>query len=480
MSYKDLREFLEKLDQLGELRTVEGADWNLELGAITELIAKNHGPALLFDKIKGYPAGFRVTTLLLNTIKRSCLALGFSPDTPPMDAIKQWRTRTQSLEGVPPKQVRSGPIEENRLLEEKVDLAKLPSPRWHEYDGGRYLGTGSCVMMRDPDTNYVNVGVYRMQIHDERTLGIDLAPGRHGTIIMQKYHSRGEACPIAAVFGCDPSLFIAGFYGAPWEMSEYALAGSIRASPIEVISGQFTGLPIPASSEIAVEGEILRPDVESRYEGPFGEYTGYYTGRSPLVVKVKSLMFRENPIIFGCPPLNPTYGAQSMALPIKTVPGVWNALDSLGIPGVMGVWEMPVGSRFMVVVSIKQMYQGHSRQAGMAVASSRSAGFAGRFVIIVDDDIDPTDMNDVMWAVATRCDPASAIDFVRNCWSGGIDPVIPPEKRERGEFTTSRAIVDACKPYYWKDKFPKVNKISAELAQNTMKNWKELFDGKFH
>jgi UbiD family decarboxylase len=475
LSYRDLRAFLEKLDEHHELRKVEGAHWDLELGAITELVAKNQGPALLFDKIGEYPKGYRVAALLLNTIKRSCLALGLPPTAQPLEAIEHWRAKTSSMKGIPPREVSSGDVQENVVRGDKVDLTKFPSPRWHELDGGRYLGTGSCVVTRDPDTGYLNLGVYRMQVHDRQTLGIDLAPGRHGRVIMEKFHSKGKPCPLVAIFGCEPALFISSFYSAPWGTSEFEIASAIRGSPVEVLTGEHAGLPIPASAEIAVEGEIVSPEVESKMEGPFGEYTGYYTGRSPLVVKVKSLMFRNDPIIFGSPPLNPTYGAQSMALPIKTVPEVWNSLEGTGVPGVVGVWEMPVGSRMMMVVSIRQMYQGHSRQAGMAVASSRAAGFAGRLVVVVDDDVDPTNMNEVMWAVVTRCDPASGIDIVRNCWSGGLDPLIPPEKRERRDFTTSRAIIDACRPFYWKKDYPKVNKISDQLAKETLAKWKDFF-----
>lgn len=475
MSYRDLRDFLNTLDKAGELRVIENTDWNLELGAIAEIVARKHGPALLFDNIKDYPQGYRVATLLLNTVRRSCLSLGMPPDLHPLEAIKQWRTKITETKPVPPKEVSSGPIQENHYTGDRVDLNMLPAPKWHEHDGGRYLGTGSCVVTRDPETGYVNVGVYRMQIHSQNTLGIDLAPGRHGRIIMEQYHSKGKPCPIAAVFGSEPSLFISSFYSSPWQTSEYDLAGVIRGSPIEVIRGKYTDLPIPAWGEIAIEGDIVEPGVESKLEGPFGEYTGYYTGQSPLVVKVKSLMFRNEPIILGVPPLNPTYGAQSMALPIKTVPEVWQSLQASGIPGVAGVWEMPVSSRMMMVVSIKQMYPGHSRQAGMAVAASRAAGFAGRFIIVVDDDVDPTDMNQVMWAVATRCDPESAIDTIKNCWSGGIDPLVSPERRERKDFRTSRAILDACRPYYWKDKFPKVNRISEDLAERTMEKWREVF-----
>ena len=133
------------------------------------------------------------------------------------------------------------------------------------------------------------------------------------------------------------------------------------------------------------------------------------------------------------------------------------------------------GGRYFVVISLEQRYAGHAKQAATAAMSSPEGAYHGRFIIVVDDDIDPTNEGDVLWAVATRCDPATAIDIVRDCWSTPLDPTLTPEKRGAGNFTNSRAIINACRPYHWKDQYPKVNRVSGELRGKTLKKWKELF-----
>jgi len=147
----------------------------------------------------------------------------------------------------------------------------------------------------------------------------------------------------------------------------------------------------------------------------------------------------------------------------------------MGIPGIKGVWFLsPGGNRFFAVVSIEQRYAGHAKQVGTAAMSTPEGAYNGRFVIVVDDDIDPTNEADVLWAVATRCDPATSIDIVRDCWSTPLDPLIPPPKRQEKDFTSSRAILNACRPFHWKEHFPKVTTVSAALREQTRQKWKKV------
>ena len=140
-----------------------------------------------------------------------------------------------------------------------------------------------------------------------------------------------------------------------------------------------------------------------------------------------------------------------------------------------GVWATTINTGDIIVVSIKQRYPGHAKEVGLIVASRKDLGSLGRFVIIVDDDVDPSNTDDVLWALATRCDPQSSIDIVRDCWYPSGDPLFSPEKIRKGDFTISKAIINACKPYNWIDKFPSVNKISYELREKTMEKWRDLF-----
>jgi len=165
----------------------------------------------------------------------------------------------------------------------------FPTPRWHPLDGGRYIGTGSFDITRDPDDGWVNLGTYRVMVHDARRLGYYISPGKHGRLHRQKYFDRGQPCPVAMVFGSDPLLFLASCTEIPFGVSEYDWVGAIRGEPMQVTRGPGTGLPIPADAEIVVEGHAS--DQETLTEGPFGEWTGYYASdsRQEPVLTVEAL-----------------------------------------------------------------------------------------------------------------------------------------------------------------------------------------------
>ncbi len=470
----DLREYLSKLKQHGELQEVEGADWNLEIGAITELGDEKNAPAFLFDRIKDYSAGKRIAVNLTATPRRWNLVLGLPLETARVDLVRAIKDRLAALQPLAPVEVHSGVLLENIQEDHEVDLTQFPAPLWHELDGGRYIGTADMVLNRDPDGGWVNAGTYRLQLHDRNTLGWYMSPGQHGNLIRQKYWSRGQACPVAAVFGAHPLVWMPAFTTYPWGVEELAMAGGLLGRPLEVIRGPYTGLPLPAWGEIAIEGDCPPPEVESRKEGPFGEAPGYYGSgeRAEPVIKVRRVMYRRDPIICGAPPLKPPSSGGAGTFLIRAA-GLWQGLEKLGISGIKGVYQLRSGaSRFLSVISIKQAYAGHSRQIGTAAMSVTQGAFLGRFTIVVDEDIDPGDEQDVLWAIATRCDPATSIQIVRGCWSTSLDPAIPPEAKARGEFTNSRAVLDACRPFHWRDQFPKVNRASDALRSKAISKWR--------
>jgi 4-hydroxy-3-polyprenylbenzoate decarboxylase len=239
-----------------------------------------------------------------------------------------------------------------------------------------------------------------------------------------------------------------------------------------VIKGEVTGLPIPAHAEIAIEGWIQPGDVAD--EGPFGEWTGYYasSSRKEPVVTVERLYHRNDPIILGCPPGKPPVENTFFRSHLRSVL-MEEEMTKGGIPDVTGVWCHEVGGcRLLNVVAIKQRYPGHSRQAGHMATACRAGAYLGRYTIVVDDDIDITDLNDVMWAVCTRSDPAKSIDIIQRFWSGPLDPIIP--QGEKG--FNSRCIIDACRPYEWKDKFPPVVEAPEELMKSVKKRWGSILD----
>ncbi|MBI3091996.1 MAG: UbiD family decarboxylase [Candidatus Tectomicrobia bacterium] len=481
MPFKDLREFIDTCDRIGEVKHISGAHWDLEIGAITELLAEiPNSPAPLFDDIPGYPKGHRVFANPLASNKRTALILDQHPETPPFEMLKYWIKRTREIKPVPPRWVDDAPVKEHVLTGDQINLFDFPSPKWHENDPGRYLGTGDTVIMRAPGEDWINLATYRMEVHDEKTLGLWISPGKHGYLFLQKYHERGEAAPVAVSVGHDPLLFVCCATFFPYAMSEYDFAGHLRGAPIEVTRGVITDLPIPATAEIVIEGEIPPRNEEMRMEGPFGEFTGYYAvGPHPqLIIRVKSVMFRSKPIILGAPPFKfPSHW-------FTTVPfnagETWDALNKVGVPDVQGVWQFGSWFPFITVVSIRQRYAGHAKQAGLVAMGSKGSAYCGRYVIVVDEDVDITSLEDVMWAVATRCEPERDMDLIRECWSSPIDPIISPHMRfemAHGQQNTSRVIINACKPYAWKDKFPRTNIASKELRTKILDKYSDIFAG---
>src|SRR5262249_21165730 len=174
--------------------------------------------------------------------------------------------------------VNIGPVMQNVMNGDEVDLWRFPVLKSHDKDGGRYIGTGDLIINKDPDSEFVNMGTYRVQVHEKDLLGLWMSPGQQGRTICPKHWDRGEACPIVAVFGVDPLVFNASSHKIPWGVSEFDLVGGMRGKALPVVKGPITGLPFPAHAEIVIEGEVPPPSVESHEEGPFGEWPGYYSG----------------------------------------------------------------------------------------------------------------------------------------------------------------------------------------------------------
>jgi UbiD family decarboxylase len=313
MGHKDIRDWVKIIEEDGELKRIKAADWDLEMSGITEILyreGKRPLPALLFDEIPGYPEGYRTLFGFLASPRRCARALYLPVTNEPLAIVESLCRRMSTLKLIPPKFVDSGPVQENSLIGDAVDLYKFPAPRFHELDGGRYIGTCHTVILRDPDTGWVNLGTYRSMLVDRDRIAFHALEGQHGTIIRNKYIARGEVMPIAVAIGVDPTLWwFSTDRSIPWGVSEYDYAGGMKGEPIEVIKGPYTGLPLPAHAEIIIEGEC-HPD-ELIDEGPFGEWNGYYAnlGMSPVpepVIRVKAIYHRNDPILTcanpGIPP----------------------------------------------------------------------------------------------------------------------------------------------------------------------------------
>jgi 4-hydroxy-3-polyprenylbenzoate decarboxylase len=478
LSYGDLREWIQEADKLGEIVRLKGMSWEREIGMVSALLQRaDPAPCAIFEDIPGVRKGFRVLTNFFGA-KRANVTLGFPPGLTKVELSDGFFHAYRDPAKKPIKHtiVEHGPVLDNVITGDAVDVTMFPAPQWHEADGGRYIGTGCYCVTRDPEDGWLNQGTYRVMIHDQRTLGVYITPGKHGRIHRDKYAARGEKMPIAIVIGGNPMQFLLTGNEVPYGVTEYDVLGGLYGRPIECVRGRITGLPFPKDAEIVLEGWV--DPQELRPEGPLGEWTGYYTSgnRPEPVMHVEAIYHRDDPIILGCVhELGPSEYARYRAVARSAM--LKNALIASGIPDITGVWAHEVGgARMFVGVSIKQRYGGHARQVGHVACQCQVGAFTGKFVVVVDDDIDVSNLEELLWAMCTRCDPATSIDIIANAWSSATDPRIPPEKRERGDYTNSRAIIDACRPFHWRDKFPKVNMPSKEVAQETRERFGWILD----
>jgi 4-hydroxy-3-polyprenylbenzoate decarboxylase len=358
-----------------------------------------------------------------------------------------------------PKFVKDGPILKNVLEGDKVDVLKFPVPIHHEQDTARYIGTADMCITKDPDDGWYNFGAYRCQVYDEKTIGCQITEGKHGRIHRDKYFERGQSCKFAIVCGQDPLLYLLSSSPLPRGVSEYDFAGGIRGEPVEVVKGPYTGFPIPADAEIVVEGEAVPGNVKP--EGPFGEWMGYYSDDvvPRPYIDVKTVLYRDNPIL-TCAPQHKPVDETGLLKGIAGAAEIWQALEAAGLPEILGVWNHEGGpaTRF-TAIQIRQRYPGHSRNV-LHVASNCAAGaYNGKWTVVVDEDIDCSDLDQVLWAMCTRFDPMTDIDTIQRAWSSGRDPMFLP-----GNFN-NRILIDACMPYErkLKGKFPTVVDVSPEM-----------------
>jgi UbiD family decarboxylase len=253
---------------------------------------------------------------------------------------------------------------------------------------------------------------------------------------------------------------------------EYDFVGGIRGRPVEVVDTPRFKLPVPAAAELVVEGEI--PIDQRHHEGPFGEWTGYYAApeRDQPVIRVSAVLHRPDPINLGImpgmPPNDNTYYLNYLQSAL-----VWDQLEKAGIPNVRGVWAHESGGgRMMVTVSIKQQFPGHSKQAGLVATACRAGAYVNHLTVVVDEDIDPTDTDRVLWAMVTRVDPREDVEILRRMQASPLDPVSYPPGVQA---FNARMVIDACRPWERLATFPRVAQASPELRARVRTRFPDLF-----
>ena len=472
---RDLREWLIEVENQNMLKRItEEIDPNEEMSAITYMVAnKLPSPALLFENVKNYSESQVLFNLIGSSKERLAITLGVSSDKSELEIIDSIRNKLKKR--IPPVEIDYGdaPIYENTLTGNDIDVSKFPAPKHWPLDGGKYIGTADIVVTRDPETGILNVGTYRQMVHNNKEVGVMFSPGKDGRQHMEKYFKQGKPMPIAAAWGIDPLMMVVGSMGAGRKVCEYDIAGGIIGEPIEVTKGKITDLLIPARAEIIIEGFVY-PD-NHKFEGPFGEFTGYYgrPGEEAPTISIEAIHFRNNPISTGA--LMADYPAceQELFLAYMRSARLLDEFDKLGVPGIKGVYSVPQAAAGfgMTIISVEQMYPGHVSQALAIAAQAPSSAYFTKWIIAVDDDVDPTNINDVLWAMATRSNPVDDIDILRNTWSTWLDPTQnPPEQRPYA----SKALINACKNHKHIKTFAKRTAIRRSVYTNISNRWNQL------
>lgn len=476
VEWNDLRSWLDLMESDGQLMRIrETVDPHEELSAITFLASRREpSPALLFESLSGDRTGSRILSNILAASKeRYARTVGLDPRLDTRRLIHETRgiLKSRIAPVLVPKA--SAPVNEVVLRGSDVDITKFPAPKFWPGDGGRYIGTGDITLTRDPQTGRINVGAYRQMVHGPARVGLYCSPGKHGKLDREAWWRRGEPCEVVAAYGIDPVLFLVGGLTIGGQESELDVAGGMMGRPIELAEAEFVSLPIPANAELVIEGVMHADDRE--LEGPLGEFTGYYGNpRAPQpVIEVKAIHHRRAPIVTAA--LMAAYPSCEIGAAYSIIRSarIWEDLEKIGLPGIAGVYANPAAASGwgMVIVSIKQQYPGHVAQALALAAQCPAAAYFTKWIIAVDDDVDPTDLNQVMWALSTRCDPAGDVELLRRTWSSALDPSrFPSDARPYG----SKALIDACKPHRHLDSFPPCSRIRRSTYEYVARRWKQL------
>ena len=420
MSFKDLRDFIDLLEQEGELKRIHTeVDPYLEVTEISDRTLRRGGPALLFENIKG--SSIPLLANLFGNTRRISLAMGqedleglrdvgkllafLREPTPPSGWKDLWQSLPsyKSVLNISPNIKRSAACQEIVIEEDEVDLAMLPIQTCWPGDAAP-LVTWPLVITKGPEKERQNLGIYRMQLVGRNKLIMRWLSHRGGALDFRdwKLQHPGEPFPVSVALGADPATILATVTPVPDTLSEYAFAGLLRGSKTDVVKSQTNKLQVPASAEIVLEG-VIEPD-EVADEGPYGDHTGYYNEVEQFpVFTVKRITHRKDPIYHstytGRPPDEPAM--LGVALNEVFVP-----LLQKQFPEISDFYLPPEGCSYrMAVVSMKKQYPGHAKRVMMGIWSFLRQFMYTKFVVVVDDDVNIRSWEDVIWAITTRMDP---------------------------------------------------------------------------
>lgn len=441
MAYQDFREFLAALEKEGQLLTVnEEVKPEPDLGAAARA-ASNLGdktPALLFNNIYGHHDA-QVALNVIGSWPNHAMMLGMPKDTPVKEQFFEFAKRYDAFP-VPVKREETAPFHENEITENINLFDILPLFRINQGDGGYYLDK-ACVISRDledPDNfGKQNVGIYRMQVKGKDRLGIQPVPQHDIAIHLRQAEERGVNLPVTIALGCEPVITTAASTPLLYDQSEYEMAGAIQGEPYRIVKSKLSDLDIPWGAEVVLEGEILAGERE--YEGPFGEFTGHYSGgRSMPVIKIKRVYHRNNPIFehlyLGMPWTECDY-----MIGINTCVPLYQQLKEAYPNEIVAVNAMYTHG-LIAIISTKTRYGGFAKAVGMrALTTPHGLGYC-KMVIVVDEDVDPFNLPQVMWALSTKMHPKHDAVIIPDLSVLPLDPGSDPAGM------THKMILDATTP----------------------------------
>ncbi len=429
MKYKDLREFIARLEEQGELkRVLPEVDPNLEMTEICDRTLRAGGPALLFENPKG--SKIPVLANLFGTPRRVALGMGADsmealrevgkllaflkePD-PPKGMKDAWHTlpKFKKVLDMAPKTVRKASCQEYVLEGDKIDLGELPIQTCWPEDAAPLI-TWGLVITKGPYKERQNMGIYRQQVLGPNKVIMRWLSHRGGALDFRDWCEAhpDEPFPVSVALGADPATILGAVTPVPDSLSEHAFAGLLRGSRTELVKCQTNDLLVPASSEIILEGHIQPGEMAP--EGPYGDHTGYYNEIDQFpVFTIDRITRRKDPIYHstytGRPPDEPAI--LGVALNEVFVP-----ILQKQYPEITDFYLPPEGCSYrLAVVSIRKSYSGHAKRVMMGVWSFLRQFMYTKFVIVVDDDINIREWKDVIWAMTTRMDPARDTVMIEN------------------------------------------------------------------
>jgi 4-hydroxy-3-polyprenylbenzoate decarboxylase len=429
MKYHDLRDFIQFLESQNELKRIGlEVDPYLEITEICDRTLKAGGPALLFEKPKG--SDVRLLGNLFGTPRRVALGMGqesvealrevgkllaFLKEPDPPKGVRDMFDKLPLFKQVlnmPAKEVKHPPCQDIVLGGSQVDLGRYPIQTCWPGDAGPLI-TWALVITKGPYKERQNLGIYRQQVIAPNKTIMRWLAHRGGALDFRDWQEArpGEPFPVAVALGADPATILGAVTPVPDTLSEYAFAGLLRGSKTEVAKCLTSDLQVPASAEIVLEG-FLYPG-ETASEGPFGDHTGYYNEVDEFpVFTIERITQRVDPIYHstytGRPPDEPA--VLGVALNEVFVP-----LLQKQFPEIVDFYLPPEGCSYrLAVVSMKKQYPGHAKRVMFGVWSFLRQFMYTKFVIVVDDDVNPRDWQDVVWAITTRMDPARDLTLIDN------------------------------------------------------------------